>query len=70
MAFAALEQEGAAGLEHDTGQWDLTAMWQQIHAALNVSLTFPMFSEIYTNSYDLFLSPEVITVPFIANDGL
>lgn len=37
---------------------------------LNVSLTFPMFSEIYTNLYNLFVSPEVIMVPFIANDGL
>lgn len=46
VAFAALEQEGAAGLGHHTGQWDLTAMWQQIHAAFK---RFSHFSHVFRN---------------------
>lgn len=57
VAFAALEQEGGAGLEHDTGEWDLTAMWQQIYAAFkHFSHFFYVFRSIHKFVWSFYVS--------------
>lgn len=72
VSFAALKVKGCAGLECNRGEWDLTAVWQQVYAAsISISLSLPMFSEMFINLYDLFMSPVVfaVRVPTIANYG-